>query len=104
MYFIFSRVLGGLFSRKNQPVFQGNLSIFYRLLINIELTLINLVNRSDGQVVDVPGIWRRRLGLITESIKLTQVAIDLPLIQPCTMRFSARRVDEHCQLVRPILI
>ena len=41
--------------------------------------------RPDGRVVVVPDFWRGRLGSISESIQLTQVAFDSPTMQRCSV-------------------
>ena len=60
-----------------------------------------LEDRPDGRVVDVLVFRRRRLGSNPESVKLTQVAIDSPTMQPCTVCLGASCGDGLSQLATP---
>ena len=58
------------------------------------------LDRPDaGQVVDVLAFWRGRRCSNPESVKLTQVAIDSPPMQPCTVCRGAICGDGLRQLV-----
>ena len=54
----------------------------------------------DGQVVDRPAVWQDRVGLIPESTKLAQVAINLTPMQTCTVCFGA----SHCNGLHQLII
>ena len=56
-----------------------------RKLPIFEIRMLWLIcNRQDGGMTDIPDIWHSRLSLTPrESVKLTQVAINSPPMQPC---------------------
>ena len=57
--------------------------------------------RPDGGVLDVLDFLRGRWGSNLESFKLTQVAIDSPPMQPCTVCLGTSRSLGLRQLATP---
>ena len=48
-------------------------------------TKVILENRQGSRVVDVVAFYNGRLDFNADSINLTPVAIDSPMMQPCTV-------------------
>ena len=70
----------------------GNTRLLLSRIANIFFSKFpenNFVNGPNGQVVDVLAFRRERPGSHPNSIKLTQVAIDLTPLQRCTVSVGA---------------
>ena len=63
------------------------------------LSVLRTKNCPYCRIVDVLAFWRGKLGSMHEPVKLPQVTIDSPPVQPCTVCLGASYSDRLRQLV-----